>query len=98
MTDAALNESQVREVDQVAELHVRRYFDHYLQTVVPKQEAAAREHVDALIKQHDADDKAHGGVEVKVSRVIWGVTGVALAAGAGGATIAELVGRVVGAG
>lgn len=91
MSDTALNPSQVREVEQVAKIEVRQYFDHYLQNVVPVQQKTAREHVHLMIEKHDADRKAHGGTEVKVSRLLWMVTGAATVGGTAGAGLLKLV-------
>lgn len=87
----ALNESQVREVQQMAELATRRYFDHYLQVVFPEQQKAIKEQIKTAVSSHDSDDAAHGGVERKVNRMLWILAGTALAGGAGGAGVMKIL-------
>ena len=60
----------------IAELEVRRYFDHYLTNVFPRQ-------LEAAIEKHDGDREAHGGVERRFMRVFWIGIGAALATGSG---------------
>lgn len=91
MANDALSQAQVREVQQIAELETRRYFDHYLREVWPAQQAALREHIDVMIRQHDDSDVAHGGTERKVHRFIWVLLGMAAAGGAGGAGLMRLL-------
>lgn len=91
MDDQALSRAQVREVQQIAELETRRYFDHYLTEVFPRQQRAFREHTQSLIRQHDDSENAHGGVEQKFSRAVWLLIGVAVAGGAGGAGLTKLL-------
>lgn len=80
----ALSEQQNSEVERIAELEVRRYFDHYLNEVFPNQ-------VEQVVKRHDADRGAHGGVEKKVTRGIWLLAGASLGCGAGiGAGLRQL--------
>lgn len=67
-----------KEVKELAELEVRRYFDHYLERVFPQQ-------VKAFIKEHNLDPKAHGGVERRFSKLTWVMLGAA-AVGGGGIT------------
>jgi|GEM_PF-3002799 len=80
----ALSEQQTEEVERIAELQVRRYFDHYLSEVFPSQ-------VKGVVKAHDADREAHGGVERRVNQARWMLLGVSLGCGAGlGALLRQL--------
>ena len=83
--DSGLTENQVRHATQIAELETRRYFDHYLATVFPQQQRALREHTHLMIERHNESGEAHGGVEGRVSKVMWLAAGAATF-GAGGAT------------
>lgn len=91
MSGEALSSAQVREVQQIAELETRRYFDHYLQVVWPAQQKALREHTHLMIEQHDDSANAHGGVERRVQRVIWMLLGAAAVGGAGGVGMTKLL-------
>jgi hypothetical protein len=71
-----LSEIQREEVGDVAELEVRRYFDHYLGNVFPGQ-------VQQMVKAHDLDEASHGGVAKKVSRCLWLLLGAGVAGGFG---------------
>lgn len=90
MSDQPLNDAQVREVRQIAELATRRYFDHYLREVFPQQQKALREHTHLMVEAHDADETAHGGVEHRLARLIWIGVGVGLASGGTGAVLSRL--------
>lgn len=72
------------EVNDIAELKIRQYFDDYLTNVFPSQ-------VKQLIELHDSDDKAHGAVERRFDKTFWVMIGVAFAGGGAGA----LVGKVL---
>lgn len=98
MTNEALNSAQVREVEHISEIEVRKYFDYYLKEIVPVQQRAERERSHLLIEKHDADDKAHGGVEGKFSRFVWTLLGVSTAGGLGGGALAKLLASVLGVG
>lgn len=87
----ALTETQHREVGQIAELRVRRYFDHYLKDVWPKQQAEIERHTRKCVEAHDADKEAHGGTERKVTRFTWLLIGAAISGGAGGAGLARVL-------
>lgn len=86
----ALSPTQLEQVKEVAELQVRRYFDHYQTEVFPHQ-------LKVIIETHDSDDKAHGSVEKRVDRAIWVFIGVAFASGMGGAFIGPLASKVLAA-
>lgn len=71
-----LTEDDLKRVDERAELQVRRYFDDYLLNVFPTQ-------VEQFINLHDRSDRAHGGVENRVNRAVWWLTGAAAVGGTG---------------
>lgn len=58
-----------KDIDDRAELVVRRYFDHYLEDVFPIQ-------VRLMIKAHDGDRKAHGSAERKINRIVYGIAAI----------------------
>lgn len=91
MPDQALNSAQLREVEQVAELCVRRYFDRYLTDVFPRQQQAIREETTRAIAAHESSTQAHGGVENKLTRVIWLILGIAVASGGSGAVVGHFI-------
>lgn len=95
MAGEALTSAQNREVQQIAELETRRYFDTYLTRVWPAQQAALREYVDSTVRKHDDSDKAHGGVEMKVNRFLWTLLGVCVAGGGVGAGLTTLIQMIV---
>lgn len=66
----SLSELERKETQEVAELEVRRYFDHYLENVYPTQLAA-----------HNNDATAHGGVSGKVNKIMWVAAGAAAIGG-----------------
>ena len=70
-------------LDDRIELGVRRYFERYLEDVLPRQIAA-------FIKAHDESAKAHGGVRRMTWYVKGLIAGIGLAAGAGAHHIAGL--------
>lgn len=78
----SLPQENIQQVKEIAELEVRRYFDHYQTEVFPGQ-------LRTIIEAHDADDKAHGSVEARVNRVVWIGLGIAVASGASGALAAK---------
>jgi hypothetical protein len=74
------------ELREIAELEVRRYFDHYLREVFPKQ-------VKELISHHDRNVFAHGGIVRKFAQAKYLVVGFACAGGfIGGAGLERLIG------
>lgn len=91
MAPEALTPSQVVQVQQIAELETRRYFDHYLTEVWPQQQKALREHTHLMIEKHDDSDEAHGGVERRFNRTLWLAMGSALTGGMGGAGLMQLL-------
>ena len=72
------------EVKAIAELEVRRYFDHYLEKVHPRM-------LNVAIRAHDSNDKAHGSVEKRMDRAVWVFIGVAVASGGVGAMVNEVL-------
>ena len=95
MSDS-LTTDQAREVQQIAELETRRYFDHYLKDVWPIQQKALREHTHICVETHDTAKEAHGGVERRFARLLWMLIGVATAGGVGGVGFTKLRGLVGG--
>jgi hypothetical protein len=86
-----------QEMQRIAELEVRRYFDTYLRDVWPEQATKMREHTHLMIEKHDADDDAHdrvvekvGGVEKRIDRAKWIAVG-ALAVGGGIGAVGKAV-------
>jgi len=94
MTDSQpLTQPQYREVQQIAELEVRRYFDHYLKDVWPEQQQALKDYAAARVQAHDDSETAHGKVERRVNRIVWMILGAAVAgAGAGGGLVRLVMG------
>jgi len=78
-------------VREVAELEVRRYFDHYLQNTFPVQ-------VEKFIDIHDLCPDSHGGVERKFSRMVWVIVGASAAGGGVVAGAAKLFALAAGGG
>jgi len=72
-----LSKSDLDTINDRVELGVRRYFDHYLAEVFPKQ-----------MKAHNQDCSAHSGVSKRLSRLKWFAIGAFIASG--GVTGAEL--------
>lgn len=85
----ALTERERDEVKELAELEVRRYFDNYLENVFPKQ-------VSQIVQLHNLNPKAHGGVERKVSKAIWLITGASALGGGAAAGVAKLLALMTG--
>ena len=77
---------------QIAELEVRRYFDHYLEDVLPLQQKAQRELMHLMMEKHDSSQESHGGVEHRLNKLIWITVGVASAAGGVGAALTKVFG------
>lgn len=86
MDPTALSESQVREVQQIAELETRRFFEAYLRDVWPTQLAAIYEYTRTQVKLHDDDDNAHGRVETRFNKMIWLMMGAVGCGGVGAGT------------
>jgi hypothetical protein len=85
-----LSDDDIRRVREVAELEVRRYFDHYLLAVFPVQ-------IKAVIEQHNSSKESHGAVERRFNKVLWIATGLASAGGLGaGVGLKQLVSLVAG--
>ena len=92
----SLTQNQHREVEQISELAVRRYFDYYLENVWPKQQEELEQHCRKRVESHDQSADAHGGVERKLNRFLWVLIGVALAGGGSGFGIARLLSSLAG--
>lgn len=80
----ALTERERDEVKELAELEVRRYFDTYLKDVFPTQ-------VGQIVRLHNLSPAAHGGVERKVNRAIWLITGASALGGGLSAGVMKLI-------
>lgn len=86
-----MNVDDRKETADIAELECRRYFDTYLQQVWPEQARALREHADQAVALHDANEKAHGGIKTKFSRLVM-LLAVSGGAGAGVSKLLALLG------
>lgn len=86
-----LDTDEIKQVRDLSELEVRRYFDHYLQNVLPVEMKAVKLDTLAKIQEHDASPEAHGAVEKKLNKMIFVIMGVAGAGGGVGAIAAKLV-------
>lgn len=71
-----LNSKQRQEAQDVSELTVRRYFDHYLTEVFPKQ-------IKEAIRTHDQNVFSHGGIVRRFARFKYLLMGFAAAGGFG---------------
>lgn len=78
-----LTQDELRQIEDVAELKVRRYFDAYLTDTFPRQVEALREHTTLMVAKHDDDENAHGSVERRFNRLLWLALGSAAAGGTG---------------
>lgn len=86
-----MNDIDREQVKDMAELEVRRYFDHYLKDVLPVQMAALKADVDEKIALHDAADASHGRVKIKLNRLLWIVMGAASVGGGSGLLATKLL-------
>lgn len=86
---SGLNQQQRAEVSDIAELAVRRYFDHYLTEVFPAQVKG----IEGKIRAHDQSVFAHGSIVRRFAKFKYLLLGFAAAGGiAGGAGIDRLLG------
>lgn len=69
-----LTERDVKRINEIVELGVRRYFDTYLLDVFPKQIAE-------IVRAHDEAADAHGSIRSRFSRFKWTVMGFAMGLG-----------------
>lgn len=76
------------EMQDIAKLEVREYFDQFLNVALPRILKAERHYMHMTIEAHDAADTAHKGVERRFSKTMWLAMG--LMAGGGG-TIGGLI-------
>lgn len=68
-----LSKADWEQIEARIELGVRRYFDHYLIEIFPRQ-----------MKAHNQDCEAHGRVVRRLSRLKWAAIGASIAAAAAG--------------
>ena len=68
-----LTDNDIDVIEDKIELGVRRYFDHYLETILPATFAA-----------HDESDEAHGGIVRRFERFKWVIIGASFGGGVGG--------------
>jgi hypothetical protein len=80
-----LTQEHREQIKDIAELEVRKYFDHYQTNIFPQQ-------LTVIIAAHNTDEAAHGGVEKKIARFIWIGTGICLASGSMGALVTKAMG------
>jgi len=64
------------EIQRIAELEVRRYFDHYLEVVFPAQ-------MQQMVGAHNMNETSHGGVILRVRRTFWLLIGASVMGGLG---------------
>lgn len=94
----ALSEQERQQIIDMADLAVRRYFDHYLQNVYPEQAKSLRHHAHITVEKHDGDREAHGGVEKKFNRAKWMIAGIVALGSACGSFIVPFVKSIFGGG
>ena len=79
-----MNDDDKKQVQQIAELEVRRYFDTYLRDIYPMQ-------TKQILELHDKDENAHAGMPRRFNRLVWMLLGVATAGGGIGGTVAAIL-------
>jgi len=91
MSDSVgLSGKQIGQVSQLAELEVRRYFDHYLTNVFPVQ-------VEAAVRAHDQSHEAHCGRIKSLDKARWVLAGALTVVGfAGGISVDRLLSLIGG--
>lgn len=89
-----MSETTEKQLQDIAELAVRRYFDHYLKEVWPSQQKAMEDHMILLINKHDSSEKAHGNVESKTNKLIWLIAVCSALGGGAGATAMEILSKL----
>jgi len=72
-----LNDTDIELIEDKIELGVRRYFDHYLERILPAQ-------LEQMFAAHDESDEAHGGVVRRFERLKWAIIGISFGGGLGG--------------
>lgn len=72
------------QMEQIAELRVRKYFDYHMKEILPKI-------LKSTISAHNTDPAAHESVARRVNRMTWMLMGALLVGGAGGATATRLL-------
>ena len=84
-----------QQVEDIAEISVRKYFDHYLTEVLPLQQKAERHIMHLSIEQHNADKNAHGGVERKFMKFVWMLLGASAVGGGSGLLLGKVLNFIV---
>lgn len=83
-----LSQRDKGEVEALAELQVRRYFDDYLQNTLPTT-------LQQVVKSHDDSADAHKGVSRRVDRLLWVLlTGAVAGGGAAGFGLDKLLSAI----
>lgn len=75
-----MTKQDCKKVEMMVELGVRRYFDHYLEDIFPKQIAA-------VMEAHDKAADAHGGITGQFMKFRWLIVGAAAGGGLGFGTM-----------
>jgi hypothetical protein len=76
-----MTSNERKQMEDIAELKVRQYFDHYLYQTLPAT-------LDQAVASHNVDPSAHGGVERKFNRMVWLAMGLAAS---GGGTVGAML-------
>lgn len=85
---APLTDADVEIMEDKIELGVRRYFDHYLEKILPQQ-------LEKMFEAHDGNCTAHGGIVKRFERFKWALIGVSFGGGLGsGVGLAKLLSLV----
>lgn len=85
MKSRGLSRADREEVVAIADARVERFFNHYLLNIFPKQ-------VGGLIRAHDTNVFAHGGLARRFAKLKYLILGFAAAGGFGVAKIGDLIG------
>ena len=73
----ALTDGDIEVIEDKIELGVRRYFDHYLETILPQQ-------LESMFEAHDGNHTAHGGIVKRFEWFKWALIGISFGGGLGG--------------
>lgn len=84
----ALTDDDIEIIEDKVELGVRRYFDHYLESILPQQ-------LELMFTAHDENCTAHSGIVKRFERFKWLIVGASFGGGLGGGVgIAKLLSLV----